>query len=49
MLCFSFLRCKESYIINGMTGKIKYMKGTTIFIEDSNKFIPVFVVYEGHK
>ena len=44
LYCLLF-RCKERQVVNGMTGKDKYVEGNTIFVETSNTIIPVFAVY----
>ena len=41
-----FHRCKERLVVNGMTGKVKYIDGKTIFIKTANTMVPVFPVYK---
>ena len=42
---YLFHRCKERLTVNGMTGKVKYIDGNTIFVETANAMVPVFPVY----
>ena len=42
----SFLRCKERHYVNGMSGKTQYFKGNILFVEVSDKSIPVFAIYD---
>ena len=41
----SSANCKERYVVNGMTGRVKYTEGSIIFVQSSDKIIPVFPVY----
>ena len=40
-----FHRCKERLVVNGMTGKVKYIEKNIIFVETANAMVPVFSVY----
>lgn len=44
LLIYYYTRCKERSVINGMTGRVHYCKGETIFIKSGTKIIPVFPV-----
>ena len=45
IILFNILRCKERSVINGMTGKVQYCDGQTIFIKSGDNLILVFPVY----
>ena len=50
LLFIIFIRCKERGVVNGMTGRVKYLKGETIYIENSsNDIIPAFPVYSAEQ
>ena len=40
-----FHRCKERLVVNGMSGKIKYVEGNTIFTQTANVMVPVFPAF----
>ena len=42
---YFFIRCKERCIVNGMTGKVKYVQGNTVYVQTSEAIVPVFAVY----
>ena len=50
-LWFLLIRCKERGVVIGMTGRVRYCQGDTIFIQNSsNEIIPHFAAYcEGQK
>ena len=45
-LSLTFYRCKERDIINGNTGKVKYVESNVIFLESSKGVLAVFPVFE---
>ena len=39
-------RCKERHVLNGNSGKVKYIHGSIIFVQSEKYLLPIFPVYD---
>ena len=42
---FHYFRCKEFNVVNGTTGRVKYIRNGIVMLENSTGIIPVFPVF----
>ena len=42
---FRYFRCKEFTVVNGTTGRVKYIRNGIVMLENSTGIIPVFPVF----
>ena len=39
-------RCKERHVVNGNSGKVKYIHDSIIFVQSEKYLLPIFPVYD---